>query len=85
MVIVAAVSPIARTRYARPRMDVQLVPAPPEPIRVALEAAVARELHGAAGPGSSWWRAGLSAVDDEADDYGETAARPRSSRGATRA
>jgi len=67
-------------------MDVQLVPAPPEPIRVALEATVARELHGAAGPGSSWWRAGLSdSVADEADDYGETAARPRSSRGATRA
>jgi hypothetical protein len=66
-------------------MRVEIVPEPAEPLRDALIRGVARELEAGTIAPSAWWQAGLAeSVDDEVA-YGETAARPRSRRGATRA
>jgi hypothetical protein len=63
-------------------VPVQIQPEPPEEIRAALVRLLAAEVEGR-GSASPWWLEGLRESVEDAAGYGETAAPPRRSRGAT--
>jgi hypothetical protein len=64
LVIVAGEVTLARTGVRSLRMEILVVPDPPEPVRAALEQAV-RDATPPDGGASAWWRAGLAEAVEE--------------------